>query len=168
MEKYTLFANRMMHLDVKMKTVEIDSPAAPLKPRLDELKGFNAKVARIHDEVISLLPSGKADLNYYDLYMELIKSGRYNRYSDICRHVAEVRRKDEAARQLREIKLRQIRIEQQNKLMLEQQRELKKQLSDMEATAQRRHRESQRAIHELSKQIEREADYFYTYTSMFL
>ncbi len=78
-------------------------------------------------EAVKVLPAGRRDLPYFDLYFRLVRENRFDTYYGICNYVRGIREQDEYRRKINGIAANQKVIIQQNNAILHNQVKLHEQ-----------------------------------------
>lgn len=103
------------------------------------------------EQAIKVLPAGKRDLPYFDLYYQLLSMERFSTYFDLCKYVEDIRKRDELNASIKNIENTQKKIVAQNNTIIKNQQQLYIQ-------KERQHKESMRQAISSHKEVMRKLD----------
>jgi len=148
---YSLFDRYQLYIDYFNKNV-LPKYNKDYENYVEGVKAYNAKVAKLQNDIIATLPYGKADLPYFDNYYELVHSEKFSHMFEVRDYVANIRHRDQMQRIARETALRMKNIEKQNAVIIANQAKMEKQID-------KNHKEQMARIdtvyHNLSEKIDK-------------
>ena len=115
------------------------------------LTGGSTTTGDWEEQAIKVLPAGKRDLPYFDLYYQLLSMERFSTYFDLCKYVEDIRKRDELNASVRNIETTQKKIVKQNENIIANQQQLYIQ-------NERHHKESLRQSISSHKEVMRKLD----------
>ena len=117
------------------------------------------------EQAIKVLPAGKKDLPYFDLYYQLLSMERFSTYYDLCKYVEDIRKRDELNASIKNIENTQKKIVAQNNTIIKNQQQLYIQKERQHKESMRQaissHKEVMRKLNDIQDSLDREIIIYY-------
>ena len=143
-------------------------PMAKYNKEMSELyvsTGGSSTMGDWEAEAIKVLPAGKRDLPYFDLYYQLLSMERFTTYYDLCKYVEDIRKRDELNASVKNIENAQKKIVAQNNTIISNQQQLYIQSERHHKESMRQaissHKEVMRKLNDIQDSLDREIIIYY-------